>query len=136
MTSKPITTSKTVKLKNIVPDLIVTPLANKIANKTQVTSHTVQVSKAEVIKKLEFMNRVVARTEVKKREAKPTIEAALAVLVEALINGDELHIPPLGKLWVVKSKDIDSGAKVLTLKLRTMKEGAGLGAIFTEHNIG
>lgn len=65
MTSKPITTSKTVKLKNIVPDLIVTPLANKIANKTQVTSHTVQVSKAEVIKKLEFMNRVVARTEVK-----------------------------------------------------------------------
>ena len=64
----------------------------------------------------------------KKRDAKPAIEAALAVLSEALINGEELNLPPMGKLRVMKSKDVGDGAKVLTLKLRTMKDGAGQGA--------
>jgi len=30
-------------------------------------------------------------------------------------------LPPLGKIKVVKEKDVGEGAKVLTLKLRTMK---------------
>ena len=42
--------------------------------------------------------------------------------------GEELNLPPMGKMRVVKSKDIGDGARVLTLKLRTMKDGAGLGA--------
>ena len=81
-----------------------------------------------MLKKPEFIDRAVARTDVKKRDAKPAIEAALAVLAEALENGEELNLPPMGKMRVVKTKDIGEGAVVMTLKLRTMKDGAGQGA--------
>ena len=56
------------------------------------------------------------------------IEAALSELLECLLRGDELNLPPLGKLKVVKSKELTEGAQVLTVKLRTMKDGTGRGA--------
>jgi hypothetical protein len=34
----------------------------------------------------------------------------------------------MGKLKAVKVKDLGEGAQMMTLKLRTMKDGAGLGA--------
>ena len=52
----------------------------------------------------------------------------MTVPAVSLINCEELNLPPMGKLRVVKSKDVGEGAKVLTLKLRTMKDGAGQGA--------
>ncbi len=76
---------------------------------------------SEMIKKPEFLERVMARTDVKKRDAKPAIETAFAVLVEALADGEDVNLPPLGKLRVVRSKDLESGAQVMTLKLRTPK---------------
>lgn len=119
--------SNTVKLNTVVPEPVVTPL-NITAPATRVVGGAVSVPKGEMLKKAEFLDRAVSRTDVKKRDAKPAIEAALAVLAEALSNGEELNLPPMGKLRVVKSKDLGEGAKVLTLKLRTMKDGAGLGA--------
>jgi nucleoid DNA-binding protein len=77
------------------------------------------------LKKPEFLERSTARTDVKKRDAKPAIEAALAVLAEALAKGEEIVLPPLGKIKVIKSKQLGNGAHVMTLKLRTMKDGAG-----------
>jgi nucleoid DNA-binding protein len=78
-----------------------------------------------LVKKPEFLDRAIARTAVKKRDAKPAIEAALAELAALLAEGNELNLPPLGKLKLLKSKDIGDGAKVMTLKLRTMKDSAG-----------
>lgn len=78
-----------------------------------------------LVKKPEFLERSIARTAVKKRDAKPAIEAALAELAALLSEGNELNLPPLGKLKLIKSKDIGDGAKVMTLKLRTMKDNAG-----------
>lgn len=127
MSRKTSAPSKTVKLKTVMPDPVVTPL-NVTAPATKVVNPAVAVPKGEMIKKPEFIERAVARTEVKKREAKPAIEAALAVLAEALLKGEELNLPPMGKLRVVKAKELGEGAQVLTLKLRTMKDGAGLGA--------
>lgn len=75
----------------------------------------------EKVKKPVFIDRALLRTDVKKRDAKPAIEAALAELAAALLAGEELVLPPLGKLKVVNSKDLAQGAKALTLKLRTMK---------------
>ncbi|MFT4706509.1 MAG: nucleoid DNA-binding protein [Yoonia sp.] len=136
MAIKSTPTSKTVKLKTVTPDPVITPLAGTTALKTTTTNPAVSVPKGEMIKKPEFLDRAVARTEVKKREAKPAIEAALAVLAEALVKGEELNLPPMGKLRVVKSKDVGEGAKVLTLKLRTMKDGAGLGASPSDFDAG
>ncbi|WP_439156549.1 HU family DNA-binding protein [Yoonia sp.] len=77
------------------------------------------------VRKPAFLDDVVTRSGLKKRDAKIALEAALATLAEALIRGDELAVPPLGKLRVIKTKQIGGGAMVLTLKLRTMKDGAG-----------
>jgi hypothetical protein len=89
-------------------------LATESANATP-------ASGKEKVKKPAFLDRALLRTDVKKRDAKPAIEAALAELSAALIAGEELVLPPLGKLKVVNSKDLPLGAKALTLKLRTMK---------------
>jgi nucleoid DNA-binding protein len=92
---------------------------------TEPTDPTAPSAEAgEMIKKPEFLERVVARTDVKKRDAKPAIEAAFAVLIEALAEGEDLNLPPLGKLRVVRSKDLEGGAQVMTLKLRTPKDAS------------
>jgi hypothetical protein len=133
MSGKPESPSKTVKLKTINPDPVVTPLADVPAHQAaKIINPAVAIAKGEMIKKPVFIDRAVDRTDVKKRDAKPAIEAALAVFAEALINGEELNLPPMGKIRVVKSKDVGDGAKVLTLKLRTMKDGAGQGAAHKE----
>ncbi len=128
MARKATSTAKTVKLKTVVPDPVVTPLAKTAAPQTKIVNPAVSVPQGEMIKKPEFLDRAVERTNVKKREAKPAIEAALAVPAVSLVNGEELNLPPMGKLRVVKSNDVGEGAKVLKLKLRTMKDGAGQGA--------
>lgn len=124
--------SGTVKLSTVMPEPVVTPL-NVVAPQHKIVAAAVSVPQGDILKKPAFIDRAVARTDVKKRDAKPAIEAALAVLAEALENGEELNLPPMGKLRAVKSKDLGDGARVLTLKLRTMKEGAGQGAGLTDH---
>lgn len=74
-----------------------------------------------VLKKAELLEKVVTQTGVKKRDAKVVIEATLASIADALTDSTEVNLPPLGKIRPVKSKEINQGAKVLTLKLRTMK---------------
>ncbi|MEL7180061.1 MAG: HU family DNA-binding protein [Pseudomonadota bacterium] len=77
-----------------------------------------------LVKKPELLDEVVARTNLKKRDVKPAVEAAFAVLAEALRDGAQVNVPPLGKLRVVKAKALDGGADVITLKLRTPKHAA------------
>ncbi|WP_342070683.1 HU family DNA-binding protein [Yoonia algicola] len=74
-----------------------------------------------MLKKPELLDAVVARTNLKKRDVKPAVEAALAVLGDALRDEKVINLPPLGKLRLVKSKPLDGGATVMTLKLRTPK---------------
>ncbi|WP_375254741.1 HU family DNA-binding protein [Yoonia sp.] len=84
----------------------------------------VDAAEAKVLKKPEILDVVVARTDLKKRDVKPAVEAALAVIGDALRDGTEVNLPPLGKIRVVKSKPLDDGAAVLTLKLRLSKNAA------------
>lgn len=84
----------------------------------------IDVPETTVIKKPDLLDQVVARTNLKKRDVKPAVEAALAVIEEALRDGAEMNLPPLGKLRVVKAKPLQNGAQILTLKLRTPKNAA------------
>ena len=77
-----------------------------------------------LLKKPQLLDEVVLRTSLKKRDVKPAVEAAFAVLGDALRDGAEVNVPPLGKLRVVKSKALENGAAVMTLKLRTPKHAA------------
>ena len=85
-----------------------------------VQTGTPLVSAAEM-KKKDLIQAVVERSGVKKRDAKPAIEAALAILGDALAEGRDLNLAPLGKLKVQKQKKIAQGI-VTTLRLRQNDE--------------
>lgn len=72
------------------------------------------------MKKKELVDLVVARSGVKKRDAKPAIEAALAILGQALAESRPLNLKPLGKAKVSNVKDKDN-ATVINMRLRQPK---------------
>lgn len=72
------------------------------------------------LRKKELIDDVVARSGIKKKDAKPVIEAMLAALGDALAEKRELVLPPFGKLKVRREKDMPN-ARVLTAKIRQPK---------------
>ena len=76
-----------------------------------------KAAEVAVLRKKELIERVVARSGVKKKDAKPTIEAMLAVLGEALAAGEELNLQPLGKVMVKKTKEL-ANAKMMVCRIR------------------
>jgi nucleoid DNA-binding protein len=84
----------------------------------------VDLDAVELVKKPQLLDRVVTRTNLKKRDVKPAVEAALAVMREVLQDGAELNLPPLGKVRLIKTKELEGGASVMTLKLRTPKHAS------------
>lgn len=71
----------------------------------------------DALRKKELVEKVVARAGIKKRDAKPVIEAMLAELGETLAAGRSLVLPPLGRLKVNREKKLANG-RVLVVKLR------------------
>ena len=78
---------------------------------------------APLLKKQELVERIVKASGAKKKDVKLIIEAALGVLGDALSAGEELNLPPLGKMKVNRTRD-EGNAEVLILKLR---RGGGKG---------
>lgn len=73
-----------------------------------------------VVKKGDMLDRMVAKGDLKRNQAKAALEAALEVLGDALAAGETLNLPPLGKVKVVRHKDTDS-ADIYTLRVRRGK---------------
>lgn len=69
------------------------------------------------MRKKELIDQVVERSGIKKKDAKPVVEAMLAVLGEAVGEGRELNLQPLGKLRINRSEDRSNG-RVIICKLR------------------
>lgn len=57
------------------------------------------------MRKKEIVDDVVARSGLKKRDVKPVVDHLLAVLGDAVSEGRELVIPPLGRIKVHKKKE-------------------------------
>lgn len=70
-----------------------------------------------VVKKKDFIDRVVAASGAKKPVARELTEAVLSVLGAALAAGESLALPPLGKLRVTRQID-KQGGEVLLVKIR------------------
>ncbi|APO88281.1 hypothetical protein A9199_03255 [Donghicola sp. JL3646] len=66
-----------------------------------------------MVKKPEFIDRVVARSGLKKKDVKPALEAILAQLGEELTEDKELSLPPFGKIMVNRTKDTANGTVVI-----------------------
>jgi nucleoid DNA-binding protein len=69
------------------------------------------------MRKKELIDLVVERSGIKKKDAKPVVEAMLAVLGEAVGNGRELNLQPLGKLRINRSLERSNG-RIIVCKLR------------------
>ncbi|MCM2561326.1 HU family DNA-binding protein [Lutimaribacter sp. EGI FJ00015] len=83
---------------------------------TVVTSEAPKLTSPE-LKKKELIDTVVTRSGIKKKDAKPVIEAMLAVLGEELSDGREMNLHPLGKIKINRIKQM-SNARVVMCKLR------------------
>ena len=94
----------------------VTPPPAPVAEPKVVTTQTPVVSGPALTKKA-LVEGAVTRSGIKKKDAKPAIEAALAVLGEALADGREIKLPPLGRGKVTRTQDKANG-NVIVLKLR------------------
>ena len=73
-----------------------------------------------VMRKKELIDAVVDRSGIKKKDAKPVIDAMLDVLGEALADHRELNLVPFGKFKVINEKDLSNG-KMLRVKIRQIR---------------
>lgn len=78
------------------------------------------VAAGPVLKKQELIEKVVRASGAKKKDAKPVIEAMLEVLGDALADGREFNLQPMGKLKLNRTKETE-GARIIVAKIRQSK---------------
>ena len=86
------------------------------ADESEPETAPAEVRVRPILRRKTFVDRVVGRSGQKKGPAKDVIDATLAVLGEALEAGEELNLPPFGKVRLVKEK-ANGSARVLTVRL-------------------
>ena len=113
--------SVVVSVPTAVPTAVPVASPTAPAGKSDVTKPkvTVAVTDDGPVKKGALLDQVVERSGIKRADAKAVMDALFAVMGDELLAENDLQLPPMGKLKVVKSKDVGRGAKAITLKLRT-----------------
>ncbi len=66
-------------------------------------------SKEPALNKRELIDAAVLRSGVKKKDAKPVVEALLAILGETVASGRDLNLKPFGKLHLNRSEERSNG---------------------------
>ena len=117
------TRSKTAKTTTTIKEraAVKTP-ARKLgaAKEVSLKAEKTEVHEADtmsVLRKRELVDAAVSRSGVKKKDAKPVVEAVLAELATALAEGRELALQPLGRLKINREKELPDG-RVIIAKLR------------------
>lgn len=95
----------------------ITPIKPATAPEPAVVASSQPVVTQPDLKKRELIDMVVERSGVKKKDAKPAIEALLAILGETVAEGRELNLPPFGKLRVNRTQERSNG-RVIVCRLR------------------
>ena len=85
------------------------------------------IAARDVLKKNYIVDRAVGISGVKKKDARPAVEAAIRVVFAALAEGNEINLPPHGKIRIVKDKDVPGG-KMITAKIRVTTGAAKIPA--------
>ncbi|WP_306116557.1 MULTISPECIES: HU family DNA-binding protein [unclassified Roseovarius] len=81
---------------------------------------TMAPTPAAELKKQELIDLVVSKSDIKKKYAKPVVEAMLEVLGETLAKGREMNLQPFGKVKYNRTKETTS-ARVVVTKIRQSK---------------
>lgn len=91
--------------------------AVKATPKPVVVTETTPTVADPALKKKELIDTVTERSGIKKKDAKPVIEAMLEVLGQTLAEGREINLQPLGKVKINRAKEVQGGS-VLIAKIR------------------
>ncbi len=83
------------------------------------------VAPRDVLTKKEIVAQAVEISGTKKKDARPSVEAALQIVFSALADGVEISAPPFGKIRIVKEKEI-KGGKMITAKIRINNGSASI----------
>lgn len=113
--SKPVTATQLAEAKGVKPRTSKIPAPDMAAKPAQAPDPS-----AAEMKKPELIDLVVARSDVKKKYAKPVIEAMHEVLGETVAKGRELNLQPMGKVKYNRTKETTS-ARVVVAKIRQNK---------------
>ncbi|MEP3345928.1 MAG: HU family DNA-binding protein [Litoreibacter sp.] len=121
MASKPKPTKTTKTKRSTTRAASTTPkAATKKSSKAKVVSTkstpvVAQADGAEVVElsKKEMVERMVASSGMKKGEARRAFEATMEVLAQALREGHNMSLPPLGKIKIARTKDTPNGKMVV-----------------------
>lgn len=73
----------------------------------------------------DILERVVDRSGMKKGEARTAIEATMAVIGEAIENGEDIDLPGFGKLKIQKEKETGKGKAYLLRLIRNRASEGG-----------
>jgi DNA-binding protein HU-alpha len=122
-TTKPKTTTKKTTAPKTTAKKTTTSKASTATETTAPAATPVVVDSPELVvsgpmmRKKELVDLVVERSGIKKKDAKPVVEAMLAVLGEAITDSRELNLHPMGKLKVRRVKQLPNG-RVMMTKIR------------------
>lgn len=93
-------------VKNVTPPVALAAGQNPspmVVATTEVENQTLALTKKELV------DEAVLRSGIKKKDAKPVVEALLAVLGEAVAEGRDLNLRPFGKLRINRSETRSNG---------------------------
>ncbi|MCR9147284.1 MAG: HU family DNA-binding protein [Rhodobacteraceae bacterium] len=90
----------------------------------EVVSDVKSVVTAPELKKKELLELVAERSGLRKNQIKPAVEAMMEILGEAIAEGRELNLEPLGKLKHQRAKETGN-ARVTVAKIRQNKSAGG-----------
>lgn len=115
---KPTSATRKTKARTSKPSAAPDTAAEAVASE-ETTAQPVEVAEGRVpsLRKRELIDKIVKRSGVKKKAAKPVVEALLAELGETLAAGRELVLPPLGRFKINREKSLANG-RVMILKVR------------------
>lgn len=88
-----------------------------------VVSDSAPQTGATELKKKELIDLVTERSDVRKKYAKPVVEAMIDILGEAIAEGRELNLQPFGKIKHQRTKDTPN-ARITVAKIRQSKSAS------------
>ncbi len=124
MTTKTTPKSKTSRKTQAAPRKTTTRAKTPTKKpQTAIVKEAQAVQLGAELKKRELLELVLKKADVKKKFAKPVVEAALEILGEAIAEGRPLNLQPMGKVMPQRTKDTGN-SRVVIARIRQAKEKA------------
>lgn len=98
------------------------PKATVVSTKAKAASAQADVAARPEMTKKDLVESMMSATGMKKGEARRALEATMSAVADALKEGKDLAVPPLGKIKIARTKETPNGKLVvLRAKLKEPK---------------